>query len=328
MHIGPTVSNRGRNTMIRKPRNTILCTGVILAAVITVVTSILFNTRSVPEVDLKTTTQASHIQPQAAHIPVLRVAIGAMISPSITKRYYEDLLKLVGEKVGRRTILVQRKTYAEVNALIERREVDLAFICSGPYVQGHEKFGLEIVAIPVVGEKKVYHSYILANAESQIRTFDDLRGKRFAFTDPDSNTGSLVPRYMLSQRDETPESFFQETFFTYSHDNSIKAVSDGLADGAAVDSLIWEFMRATTPASVEKTVVILKSPAYGIPPLVVHPALDGKLKAKLKSVLLSLHNDPRASTFMNQVRIDRFEAGNDALYETVRAMERWQKNNG
>ncbi|MBN2528931.1 MAG: phosphate/phosphite/phosphonate ABC transporter substrate-binding protein [Deltaproteobacteria bacterium] len=287
----------------------------------------LFTTNHVTEVDMKTTAQSTPAALDSDQRPVLRVAIGAMISPRITKQYYADLLKWVGDKVGRRTIMVQRKTYAEVNALIEQKEIDLAFVCSGPYIQGKEKFGLELAAVPVVGGKKVYYSYIIVNAQSDIKTFDDLRGKRFAFTDPDSNTGCLVPKYMLARRQLTPKTFFKETFFTYSHDNAIKAVSDGLADGAAVDSLIWEFMRATAPAAVEKTVVILKSPPYGIPPLVVHPSLDPTLKAQLKSVLFSLHKDSQARRFLKQVRIDRFEEGSDALYETVRQMNSWQKNN-
>ena len=312
--------------MIKHSKSAILCTSIVSVLVVVVAAFLLFNTSRIPEIDLEATVQSDNIASENDLRPVLRVAVAAMISPGITKRYYQGLLKRIGDKVGRRTVLIQRKTYGEINTLIERREIDLAFVCSGPYVQGHEKFGMEIAAVPVVSGKNVYHSYIITNVGSNLRTFNDLRGKRFAFTDPDSNTGSLVPQYILARRNETPETFFKETFFTYSHDNSIKAVSDMLADGAAVDSLIWEFMRATSPASVEKTVVILKSPPYGIPPLVVHPKLDGALKAKLKSVLLSLHEDTIAKTFLDEVRIDRFEEGSDALYETVREMQTWQKD--
>ena len=50
---------------------------------------------------------------------------------------------------------------------------------------------------------------------------------------------SIVERLItLAKRGETPESFFGETFFTNSHDNSIKAVAEGLADettGAIVE---------------------------------------------------------------------------------------------
>lgn len=253
----------------------------------------------------------------------LRVAIAAMISPETTKQYYGDLMRLIGKRLGRRTVFLQRKTYAEVNRLVEAKEVDLAFVCAGPYVDGHDKFGMEILAVPVVNGERFYRGHLIVRRDSNIQTLEDLRGKRFAFTDPDSNTGSLVPRYILAQRGLTPEKFFNETFFTNSHDNSIKAVSDGLADGAAVDSLVWEFMKSTDPEVVNRTRVVHSSPRYGIPPVVVHPQLGADVKAEMRKIFLSLHGDSEASPLLGQLRIERFEAGDDDAYDRVREMRDW-----
>jgi len=49
----------------------------------------------------------------------LRIAIGAMISPEITREYFQKLLEMIGERVGRRVVFSQRRTYAETNALIK-----------------------------------------------------------------------------------------------------------------------------------------------------------------------------------------------------------------
>jgi phosphonate transport system substrate-binding protein len=258
--------------------------------------------------------------------PVLRVAVAAMISPNITKHYYEDLLRAVGDSVGRRVVFLQRKTYAEVNDLLEHKKIDVAFVCSGPYVAGHKRFGMEILAVPVVNGGKVYHSYILAQRDSPITSLDDLKGKRFAFTDPKSNTGYLVPQYMLLQRGHTPEKFFGETSYTYSHDNSIKAVAEGVADGAAVDNLIWEFINATDPTYTSRTRIVEKSPPYGIPPVVVHPELDPDLKNRLRAALLSLHKQPEAVRILKRLHIERFEEGDDTTYNSVRDMEAWLEN--
>lgn len=266
-------------------------------------------------------------QDSSMKAPPLRVAVAAMISPETTQRYYEGLFRLLGERLGRETELVQRRSYAEVNGMVERREVDLAFVCAGPYVDGHARFGMEIVAVPMVGGETVYHSYTIVAADSPYRTFDDLRDRRFAFTDPKSNTGSLVPRYQLARRNETPETFFRETFFTYSHDTSIKAVADGLADGAAVDSLVWEFIEKTDPALRGRTRIVARSEPYGIPPLVVHPALDPEVKARLAEALLSIHRTAEGAAYLEQIHVDRFARGADSGYETVREMEKWIARN-
>lgn len=277
-----------------------------------------------PQVDMSQVAGEGAVSSSPADVrPPLNIAVSAMISPETTRQYYEELLRLIADRLGRRAVFVQRRTYAEVNALVENREVDVAFVCAGPYTQGHDEFGMELLAVPIVHGEKVYHSYIIVNRDNPMQSFDELKGRKFAFTDPRSNTGYLVPTYMLARRNTTPQAFFGETFFSHSHDNSIKAVAEGQADGAAVDSLIWEFMHSIDPGLTEKTKIVEKSPPYGIPPIVVHPALDTATKQQLQEVFFSLHQDPQAATVLKKLQIDRFDEANDAAYDTVRDMGRW-----
>lgn len=276
----------------------------------------------VDEKDLVTRTCCPDTQ-SGYSMPTLRVAIAAMISPETTKEYYGELMREIGKRLGRRTVFLQRKTYAEVNRLLELKEVDLAFVCAGPYVDGNQRFGMEILAVPVVDGKSSYRSLTIVHRDSDVRTFDDLKGRRFAFTDPDSNTGHLVPRYVLSQRATTPEVFFSETFFTHSHDNSIRAVATGLADGAAVDSLVWQFINEADSEMAGLTRVIYESPEYGIPPVVVHPNLSADAKRRFKEIFLVLDRDPNIEPLLRKLRIEGFAAGNDAAYDTVRDMRNW-----
>ena len=73
------------------------------------------------------------------HQGVLRIAVAAMISPIDTYKYYIDLLNLIGEQMDRKIIFIQKKTYSEINALLENGKLDLGFICSGPYVIAKKK---------------------------------------------------------------------------------------------------------------------------------------------------------------------------------------------
>jgi len=281
-----------------------------------------------PEISLEQPKVAAEPLPSADNRPPLNIAVGAMISPEITMIYYKELLGLIAAKAGRRAVFSQRRTYAEVNEMLRTKEIDLAFVCSGPYTEGKKKFGMEMLVVPVANGKTVYHSYIIAPKTSTASSLNDLRGKKFAFTDPQSNTGSLVPTYMLARRGETPQSFFHEYFYSNSHDNSIRAVADGQADGAAVDSLIWEFINRVDPALTAKTRIVEKSPPYGIPPVVIGPGLDPALKKQLKEIFLALHEDAQAAPLLEKIHIDRFAEGNDAMYDTVRAMSSWLEQRG
>ena len=62
------------------------------------------------------------------------IAIASMTSPKETYTYYSELIKYISDKVGHPIYIKQKKTYEEVNKLLEKSEVDFAFICSGAFV--------------------------------------------------------------------------------------------------------------------------------------------------------------------------------------------------
>jgi phosphonate transport system substrate-binding protein len=245
-----------------------------------------------------------------------------MISPKETFVLYRQLLTYLGKKINTDLEFLQRKTYGEINELLRRGEIDLAFICSGPYVAGRERFGFESLAVPEVHGSHFYQSYLIVNKNSPYHRLEDLRGHTFAFTDPDSNTGKLVPTYWLAQMQERPETFFSRIVYTYSHDNSIMAVARNLVDGATVDGLIWEFYQEKNPAFTSKTRVIKKSEPYGIPPLVASKALATESKERIRQILFSMHQDQEGKRILTELMIDRFIAPQEEWYDNLRQMYR------
>lgn len=252
----------------------------------------------------------------------LKVAVGAMVSPKETFIYYRQLLDYIGEGLHREVEFVQRKTYGEVNELLGEGKIDLAFICSGPYALVKERYGFELVATPQIEGSPFYHSYLIVSKKASSQRLEDLRGRVFAFTDPDSNTGRLAPAYWLAEMGERPEGFFGKTIYTHGHDNSILAVAKNLVDGAAVDSLIWEYYNKKDPAFTSETRVIRKSEPYGIPPVVASRSLAPDLREKIRLLLLSMHLEPAGKRILEAVGIDRFIEGQETWYDPIRRMER------
>jgi phosphonate transport system substrate-binding protein len=253
----------------------------------------------------------------------VRIAVGGMITPKEGVVYYRDLLRYIQERIGEKIEYVDRESYAEINGMLKAGELEAAFVCSGPYTAGRKQFGLELLVAPQAYGGTVYYSYILVAKGSALRSFQELRGRRFAFTDPLSNTGRLVPTYMLAKMNETPENFFKEIIFTRSHDKSIRAVAQGIVDGAAVDSLIWEYLNATNPEFTSKTRILQKSPPYAIPPVVVPRHLDPGLKARIKQAFLNAHLDPKGKEILRKMKIDKFIEIDDRAYDSVREMQDW-----
>ena len=249
-----------------------------------------------------------------------KVAVGSIISAQEAVVYYHELLEYIAEKLDRDIQLVQRKTYGEINQLISTGQIDLAFICSGPYASGREKFGFEALAMPSVRGSHLYQSYLIVNKDGPVKVLADLRGKTFAFTDMESNTGKLVPTYWLSLEGEKPEDFFGKTIYTYSHDNSIMAVASSLVEGAAVSGQVWEYYHHRDPVFTVKTRIIRKSEPFGNPPVVASSRLPNRMKEHMRALLYNMHQDPQGKKILKKLMIDRFIAPIEGCYAPILAM--------
>lgn len=254
--------------------------------------------------------------------PTLKVAISAMVSPKETFSTYRNLLDYIGDHLNYKIQLIQRKTYGEINELFLKQQIDLAFICSGPYAVGKEKYGFEALATPVIRGNPLYQSYLIVNKNSSIENIEDLRGRVFAMTDPASNTGAMVPLFWLAEMGEKPETFFKNVTYTYSHDNSILAVARSLVDGAAVDGVIWEYYNARNPLNTSQTRVIKKSIPFGSPPFVASKYLTPKIKEKARDLFLDMHQDPKGRSILKELMIDRFVSPKDTWYQPVRDIKK------
>lgn len=300
-------------------RLNVLISGIIFATLIVI--SGCGRDSDAVVVDFNKTIAVERPKSPIPELATLNVAVAAMISPKETFGYYRQLLDYIGEKLGREVQFIQRKTYGEINELLGIGQIDLAFICSGPYAAGKEKYDLELVATPQVRQSRYYQSYLIVNKTSQFKRLEDLKGRVFAFTDPDSNTGKLVPTYWLFEIGEQPETYFSKTIYTYSHDNSILAVAKALVDGAAIDGLIWEYYNQKDPVFTSRTRVIRKSEPYGIPPIVASKYLSSELKDRIRELFFEMHLDPRGQKILDELMIDRFLAPRDEWYDTIRQMD-------
>ena len=87
-------------------------------------------------VDFSSTVLFSQPDQSKPENAVLRVAVAAMISPKETFVYYREMIDYLGRRLNRPVQLIQRKTYGEINELFLKGQIDLAYICTGPYAAG------------------------------------------------------------------------------------------------------------------------------------------------------------------------------------------------
>ncbi len=247
----------------------------------------------------------------------LRFAIATMVSPQATFVSYQRMVELIGHEVGLKAGMVLRPTYRQVRQSLENESVDVAFVCTGTYVHSRDSGRIELLAQPEFRAGLSYRSVLIVPKDSSVLEWGDLKGKTMAFTDPESNTGCLVPRAALITRGYKPAEFFGKVIFTGSHDHSVRAVSGGAVDAAAVDSLVFYPLTEKDPTLLEKVRVVWKSEPFGPPAIVVPTNLDAGLKAALRQVLFSLHETKEGSEVLTAMGIERFHIPRKADYDSA-----------
>lgn len=248
--------------------------------------------------------------------PSLKVSVAAMLSPKLSFVTYGELARYLGKRLDLPVKLIFKKNYAETNDSLRNSESDVAFICTGGYLAARESFGVDILAVPVVDDKMVYNSLIVARKNGPELDFADLKGKVFAFSDETSLTGKLYVQARLADL-KLRSGFFSSTVLTGSHDNSIKAVAENFADAACVNSLVYRVLVARNDVYARKLKILETSPSFGNPPVVARAGLPPDIKRKLRAIFLDMHKDEEGRRVLKAISVERFAASTPGLYSSA-----------
>ncbi len=229
-------------------------------------------------------------------------------------------------KLDRPVQFVQRANYREITDLLRSGKLEFAWICGFPYVRN--KDAVTLLAVPVYEGRTTYRSYLIVPASDQkTASIADLRGKVFAFSDRDSNSGYLVPVHELAGLHQTPGRFFTKTFFTWSHRNVVQAVADGLAQGGAVDSYVWDMLAQKYPALTGGTRIVRASREHGFPPFVAARSVPPQEIQRMRDTLIAMRMDGDGARLLGQLRLDGFVAGEERMFDSIAAMMREMPEN-
>jgi phosphonate transport system substrate-binding protein len=183
-----------------------------------------------------------------------------------------------------------------------------------------------------------YYSIGFARADSGITSMDDAKGKTFAFADPNSTSGYLVPGAELTEKYGKLEEYFSEVKMSGGHEQTIVGVANGdFAAGVSwADGLgNWEdgynsgaFRRAADAGLVDMSqlVEIWRSKLIPEGPMVIRKALPQDVKDKVTQLTADLwETDPTCAYGVAAGDAKDFVPVTHAEYEGVLAARKLQE---
>jgi len=245
-----------------------------------------------------------------------------------TPVFLDDQLALLGVwqrylqgRLGRAVTFVQRGSYREIVDLLLGDRVDAAWLCGYPYVVYEDR--LHLVAVAEYQGQALYRSHLVVPAsDTATRAVPDLAGRIFAYSDPLSNSGHLVPRVELLRASADPDRFFRRSFFTFGHRKVVEAVRAGLAHAGAVDGYVWDTLHRQHPEATEGLRVAWRSGPHGFPPVVARPSLAREEREALAQALVGMRGSEPGASLLKRLNIDGFRPVQADLYASIRELVR------
>lgn len=227
--------------------------------------------------------------------------------------FLREWQEYLAERLQRPVAFVHRGTYREITELVLNEKIDAAWVCGFPYMRFHDR--MRLLAVPIYQGKPLYRSYVIVpSTDTKSASILDLRGKIYAFSDPDSNSGWLVPQAELQRGGNDRATFFRKSFFTYAHRRVVDAVAAGVAQGGSVDGYVWDTLQILHPELTQKTRVASKSQEFGFPPLVARANLPAGEFRQLQDVLVRMQGEQSGLALLHKLNLDGFQTGNDQLF--------------
>ena len=246
---------------------------------------------------------------------------GTFLAPNMQSTY-ETIAEAVGRRLGLETELVVETSYESCKNDVN----DVCFVCSLPYIM-FERDGISPavpVAAPVLrgtryANRPIYFSDVIVHRDSDATSFEDLRGKSWAYNEPLSQSGYGITRYHLLELGET-QGFFGEVIETGFHDTSIELVTNGFIDSSAIDSQVLAIAFDRDPDLREQLKVIDTLGPSTIQPIAVTKRFSANKRARIQQALIDLGDDPLVQPALAAGMITRIAPIGPDGYDDVRNM--------
>ncbi len=255
---------------------------------------------------------------------VIRLGLVPTEGGTDIRERFEPLRTHLSEALGRPVETVSASSYNGVVTAMANDQVEFCYYGPKSYVLASQNAGAEAVVLELSkGGVDGYRSILIVPKDSEIEEVGDAKGCVFAFTDPNSTSGCLIPSIVLRElTGEAPEDFFSEVRFSGSHGTSVLQVAQGELDIAATNDL--DFGRMVEKGAVRRDDVRIIYESDPIPgaPWAARRELPATLKEAFTEAMLALNDKPEV--------LERFQNGgfrrtSDEEYDIIRAASKLLK---
>lgn len=259
---------------------------------------------------------------------VLRVALLPDENSATVIQNNKGLQDYLESRLGKNIELVVTTDYSSMIEAARFGRVEIAYFGPASYTIAKDRMkGNEIDIEPFAARLKngqtTYQAVIIANADSGIKTYADIKANnpQVAFGDQASTSSHFAPKFTMINEGVDP-STYQENFVG-AHDAVARNVEIGNAQVGGLSRPIFESMIAKGTVKPESFVIIGYSDPLPQYPWVMRSNLSPELKQQIKQTFYDLKpENPEGETVLKPFKADGFAPVSDADYDVIRSIRK------
>ncbi len=238
------------------------------------------------------------------------------------KENFGPLTSYLEKQLGIKIKLKLAGDYTGVITGMQHNHIDVAYLGPKSYVEAVRRANAQAVVVEVDAESGLpgYYGTIITKKGSGLKTLEDIKNKKWAFTSSQSTSGTLVPSVMFSQKGIKPTDYFSKVLYSGGHEASILSVKAGRVDAASTNNL--DFNRGLGKHwNKDDFNIIWQSKLIPGAPIAVKKDLPNSLKMAIKGALISFKDAEGLKKLKNKgfINVD------DSMYDSVRDLIKLKK---
>ncbi len=257
----------------------------------------------------------------SAELKELRIALLPNEQPDKEITAHAPMTRHLEKVLGIPVKVIVAIDYTAVIEAIRYNHVQVAYFGPFSYVLASEVAQIEPLVTGVqqaTGSSK-YNSVLIARTDSGIEKPQDIKGKTFAFLDPASTSGYLVPMAHFKKLGIDPQRDFKSVFFAGSHAAVELAVAAGKVHAGADNLPSYKKMVATGQVDPKQVRIIWKSEDIPGSPIAVRKDLRDDLKARLLDAFLNIPEGVDSY----EGKMSHYERAYDKDYDVIREVKKF-----
>jgi phosphonate transport system substrate-binding protein len=169
----------------------------------------------------------------------------AVEDPSVYENVFAELMDYIAKKTGKRVKWYGPESYAAQVESMRSGRLHISGFAAGATVYGVNLAGFHPQAMMGLkdGNFRGYRLQLITHKDSDIKTVNDLKGRKIAHVTPSSNSGNQAPRALFKDMGVVPDVDYK-VIYSGKHDNSIMGVVNRDYDAAPIASSVMQRMIA------------------------------------------------------------------------------------